>query len=464
MRVLVVDDEEPFRILMESELSEMGHSVRCVKGGGEALGEVLAQDFDVVLLDLKMPGMGGLETLKRMKEAGVSAEVVILTGYPDIDDAIKAMKLGAYDYLTKPARLSEVEEVLKRAAEKRRLERENVALKRMVAQKEPAPLILGRSPTIRTLLQTIERIAPAEASVLIQGETGTGKGLVARAIHQGSLRAAQPFLAINCSAFQDQLLESELFGHEKGAFTGAVGTKLGLFEVADGGTLFLDEVGEMSPAMQARLLQVLDSGELRRVGGTRIFKVDVRILSSTNKDLAQEVKMGRFREDLYYRLNVISLILPPLRERKEDIPLLIEHFLEQFRLPGRKAKAVSEEALALLVDYPWPGNVRELANTTERLVILSKGEVIGLDDLPLNIRSPHKSLGEEDPLHLPLSEVERLHIMKVLARTKGRKAEAARLLGIDVKTLNRKLKAYRSVSHQPQNVQRVTFNVKPSQN
>ncbi|MFZ1058601.1 MAG: sigma-54 dependent transcriptional regulator, partial [Candidatus Rokuibacteriota bacterium] len=303
MRLLVVDDEEPLRILMESELGRVGYSVECVKSGEEALGALAAQDFEVVLLDLKMPGLGGMETLKRMKEAGVSAEVIILTGHPDIDDAIEAMKLGAYDYLTKPARLSEVEEVLKRAAEKRRLQKENVALKRIVAQKEGPSLILGRSAAIYSVLQTIERIAPTDANVLIQGETGTGKGLVARAIYQGSRRSAQPFLALNCSAFQDQLLESELFGHEKGAFTGAVSAKPGLFEVADGGTLFLDEVGEMSSAMQAKLLQVLDTGELRRVGGTRTLKVNVRILASTNKDLAEEVRAGRFREDLHYRLN-----------------------------------------------------------------------------------------------------------------------------------------------------------------
>ena len=292
MRVLVVDDEEPFRILMESELGRMGHSVQCVQSGEEALSALAARDFEVVLLDLKMPGMGGMEALKRMKEAGLSAEVIVLTGHPDIDDAIQAMKLGAYDYLTKPARLSEVEEVLKRAAEKKRLQKENVALRRMVAQTEGPPLILGGSPAIRSLLQTIERIAPTDANVLIQGETGTGKGLVARAIHQGSRRSAEPFLAVNCSAFPDQLLESELFGHEKGAFTGAVGSKPGLFEVADGGTLFLDEVGEMSPAMQAKLLQVLDTGELRRVGSTRTLKVNVRILASTNKDLTQEVPRG----------------------------------------------------------------------------------------------------------------------------------------------------------------------------
>jgi DNA-binding NtrC family response regulator len=443
MRVLVVDDEEPFRILMESELGRMGHAVQCVKSGEEALQALAAHDVEVVLLDLKMPGLGGMETLKRMREAGVAAEVIILTGHPDIDDAIQAMKLGAYDYLTKPARLAEVEEVLRRAAEKKRLQRENVALKRMVAQKEGPPLILGRSSAIRALLDTIEQIGPTDANVLIQGETGTGKGLVARAIHQESHRSAQPFLVLNCSAFQEQLLESELFGHEKGAFTGAVHAKPGLFEVAEGGTLVLDEVGEMSPAMQAKLLQVLDAGDLRRVGSTRTIRVNVRILAATNKDLAQEVRAGRFRQDLHYRLNVINVSVPPLRQRKEDVPLLIEHFLHQFRLPGQQAKLVSEEASAFLVDYPWLGNVRELANTIERLVILSPGPVIGPVDLPPDVREPQQALAEVDAPDLPLIEMERRHIVKVLERTQGKKAEAARLLGIHLKTLNRKLKQYR---------------------
>ncbi|MBI3988885.1 MAG: sigma-54-dependent Fis family transcriptional regulator [candidate division NC10 bacterium] len=442
MRVLVVDDEESFRVLMESELERMGHSVLCVKSGEEALSALAAQDFDAILLDLRMPGIGGMETLRRIKESGASAEVVILTGYPDIEDAVHAMKLGAYDYLTKPARPSELEEVLKRAAEKKRLQKENLALKRMMAQREPPPLILGRSQAIKSLLETVERIAKSDASVLIQGETGTGKGLLATVIHQKSERVTQPFLTINCSAFQDHLLESELFGHEKGAFTGAVGTKLGLFEVADGGILFLDEVGEMSQAMQAKLLQVLDTGELRRVGGTRILKVDVRIIASTNKDLAREVRMGRFREDLYYRMNVISLHLPPLGERKVDIPLLIEHFFGQFRIPGQPVKTVTPEALQLLTEYPWPGNVRELANTVERLVILSPGDVIGLDDLPPNIRPEQRSPILKEPSPLSLFEMERLHITKVLSYTKGRKAQAARILGIDVKTLNHKIRAY----------------------
>ena len=443
MRVLVVDDEEPFRILMESELGRLGHAVQCVESGEEALQAFAAHDVEVVLLDLKMPGLGGMETLKRMREAGVTAEVIILTGHPDIDDAIQAMKLGAYDYLTKPARLAEVEEVLKRAAEKKRLQRENVALKRMVAQKEGPPLILGRSSAIRALLDTIERIGSSDANVLIRGETGTGKGLVARAIHQESHRSAQPFLVLNCSAFQEHLLESELFGHEKGAFTGAVHAKPGLFEVAEGGTLVLDEVGEMSPAMQAKLLQVLDAGDLRRVGSTRTIRVNVRILAATNKDLAQEVRAGRFRQDLHYRLNVINVSVPPLRQRKEDVPLLIEHFLHQFRLPGQQAKLVSEEASAFLVDYPWPGNVRELANTIERLVILSPGAVIGPVDLPPDVREPQQALAEVDAPDLPLIEMERRHIVKMLERTQGKKAEAARLLGIHLKTLNRKLKQYR---------------------
>ncbi|MFQ5829393.1 MAG: sigma-54-dependent transcriptional regulator [Candidatus Methylomirabilia bacterium] len=443
MGVLVVDDEEPFRTLMESELGRMGHSVQCVKSGEEALHALNDREFDVVLLDLKMPGIGGMATLKRMKEAGVSAEAIVLTGYPDIDDAVRAMKLGAYDYLTKPARLSELDELLKRAAEKRQLQKENVALKRIVAQAEGLPRILGRSPAVQSLLQAIERIAPTDANVLIVGETGTGKGVVARAIHQRSRRNAGPFLAVNCSAFQDQLLETELFGHEKGAFTGAVSTKPGLFEVADSGTLFLDEVGEMSLAMQAKLLQVLDEGELRRVGATRTFKVDVRILASTNKDLAAEITGGRFREDLHYRLNVINLVLPPLRERKEDISLLIEHLLNRFRLPGQKAKVVSEEALVCLLQHPWPGNVRELVNAIERLVILTPQPIIGPDDLTISVRTDDRFSRAEEPCHLTLSEVERLHIVRILERTQGRKAEAARLLGIHLKTLNRKLKAYR---------------------
>ncbi len=437
-RTLVVDDERPIRLLMEKELPRAGYMVTCAGSGEEALEQLRMREFDVILLDLKMPGIGGMEALRRIRDSGTSAEVVILTGHPDVDSAIQAMKLGAYDYLTKPFKLSELEEVLGRAAERKRLRTENTALRRMVAQREPVPVMVGHSPVMASLLATVRRIAPSEAGVLIQGESGTGKGLVAKAIHMASPRTNGPFLVINCSGFQDPLLESELFGHEKGAFTGATSVKMGLFEVAGGGTLLLDEVGEMSPAMQAKLLQVLDTKELRRVGGTRVHRVDVRIIAATNKDLAQEVKAGRFREDLYYRLNIVSLTLPSLRERKEDIPLLIEHFLTQFQTTGQPAKTLSLEALQSLVDYPWPGNVRELANTIERLQILSSSDVIGLEDLPPNIRFPGGSTGGP----VSLAEMERLHLIRVLDHTKGKKMQAARLLGIDLKTLNNKIKRY----------------------
>jgi DNA-binding NtrC family response regulator len=436
--VLVVDDERPTRLLMEKELPRAGYVVTCAESGEGALEEVRAQEFDVILLDLKMPGIGGMETLRRIRELGASGEVVILTGHPDVDSAIAAMKLGAYDYLTKPFKLSELEEVLRRAAERKHLQHENTALRRMVSQQEPDTLIVGQGQAITTLMATVHRIAPSGANVLLQGESGTGKGLVARTIHEGSPRARGPFLAINCSAFQDQLLESELFGHEKGAFTGATNAKQGLFEVAEGGSLLLDEVSEMSPAMQAKLLQVLDTRELRRVGGTRVHRVDVRIIAATNRELRHEVKAARFREDLFYRLNVVSVRLPPLRERAEDIPLLIDHFLKRFRAAGYPVKAVSPEALRILGEYAWPGNVRELANTIERLLILTPGGTIGPEDLPSNVRMPAGPAGGPGSL----AEMERLHVARVLHETGGRKMQAARRLGIDIKTLNQKIKRY----------------------
>jgi DNA-binding NtrC family response regulator len=442
IRVLVVDDERPTRLLMEKELPRAGCVIGTAESGEEALEKVQAQEFDVILLDLKMPGIGGMEALRRIRDSGSSAEVVVLTGHPDVATAIEAMKLGAYDYLTKPFKLAEVEVVLRRAAERQRLARENTALRRMVAQQSAPPLVLGRSPGMLAVLRTVERIAGSEANILIEGESGTGKGLMAQAIHQQSPRARGPFLVINCSGFQDQLLESELFGHERGAFTGATGLKQGLFEVAGQGTLFLDEVAEMSPAMQAKLLQVLDSREFRRVGGTRVHRADVRIIAATNKDLAQEVQAARFREDLYYRLNVVSLAIPPLRERKEDIPLLIEHFLKQFGTSYTR-KTLSPEALQLLTDYAWPGNVRELGNLVERLVILTPGDLIGPEDLPPAFRASQGAPPLPPRGPVSLAEMERAHVARILAETGGRKLQAARLLGIDIKTLNKKIKDYR---------------------
>jgi DNA-binding NtrC family response regulator len=443
IRVLVVDDERPIRFLMEKELPRAGCLVTCAENGEDALERLRTQEFDVVLMDLKMPGIGGLEALRRIRESGAVAEVVVLTGHPDVTTAIEAMKLGAYDYLTKPFKLAEVEIVLRRAAERRRLTQENTALRRMVAQRGQPPLVLGESRAMAAVLATVERIAAADANVLIEGESGTGKGLIAQTIHQQSRRAQGPFLAINCSGFQDQLLESELFGHEKGAFTGAVTLKQGLFEVADRGTLFLDEVAEMSPAMQAKLLQVLDSREFRRVGGTRLHRADVRIVAATNKPMQQEVEASRFREDLYYRLNVVNILVPPLRERREDIPVLAEHFLARFQASAGVRKSLSPGARQSLIEYPWPGNVRELSNIIERLVILAPGGVIGADALPANIRSPRPGAPEAPPGPVSLAEMERLHIARVLRETGGKKMQAARLLAIDLKTLNKKIRDYR---------------------
>jgi DNA-binding NtrC family response regulator len=442
IRVLVVDDERPIRFLMEKELPRAGCIVAVAEDGEDAMERLQTHEFDVVLLDLKMPGMGGMEALRRIRESGTSAEVVVLTGHPDVATAIEAMKLGAYDYLTKPFKLAEVEVVLGRAAERRRLTQENTALRRMVTQREAPPLLLGQSAAMQIVLRTVERIAVTDANVLIEGESGTGKGLVAQTIHRQSPRAQGPFLAINCSGFQDQLLESELFGHERGSFTGATSLKQGLFEVAERGTVFLDEVAEMSPAMQAKLLQVLDSREFRRVGGTRLHRADVRIVAATNKPMQREIEAGRFREDLYYRLNVVNLVLPPLRERWEDIPLLVEHFMARFRASGRTRKVISPEALQSLTQYAWPGNVRELANIIERLVILTPAEIIGPDALPPNILGPRAAGPGLAQTPASLLEMERLHIARVLQQTKGKKMQAARLLGIDLKTLNKKIRDY----------------------
>ena len=442
IRVLVADDERPIRFLMEKELPRAGCIVTQAASGEDALERLRDEEFDVVLLDLKMPGMGGMEALRRIRESGAGAEVVVLTGHPDVTTAIEAMKLGAYDYLTKPFKLAEVEVVLRRAAERRRLTRENAALRRMVTQETGLPLVLGQSPPMRAVLRTVERIAASGANILIEGESGTGKGLVAQIIHQQSPRAQGPFLTINCSGFQDQLLESELFGHEKGAFTGAATLKQGLFEVADRGTLFLDEVAEMSPAMQAKLLQVLDSREFRRVGGTRLHRADVRIVAATNKPMLKEVEAGRFREDRYYRLNVVDLAIPPLRERRDDIPLLVEHFLARFQASHGTRKAISPEVVRALMEYAWPGNVRELANIVERMVILTPGEVIGIEQLPLTIRAPHPAAPVAASGPVSLAEMERLQVTSVLRQTGGKKMQAARLLGIDIKTLNKKIKDY----------------------
>ena len=440
IRVLLMDGEQPLKMLLERELPEAGRTVVAIQSGEEAA-ELVDRQLDTSQLDFEVSGFGRIETRHRQRDGDASDLVVLerheARGAAELPAAAAARYLDSVDaeYLTRPLSASDVRVVLQEARE--RSERDGASVRTASGQ----PFVVRSSPMI-DLMAIVDRVAAGSASVLIQGETGTGKTLIAREIHAASPRAGQRFVAINCSAFQDQLLESELFGHEKGAFTGAVVVKEGLFEVAHRGTLFLDEVGDMSSAMQAKLLQVLDDGELRRVGGTKSRKVNVRVVAASNKDLHKEVKAKRFREDLLFRLNVIHLQVPRLAERREDIPALIGHFLERFQLPGRPRKRMSPEATQLLMAYSWPGNVRELANAVEGLVLLAPGDEIRDQDLPPNLRpaSPLKLNDSQTPL--PMSEIERLHIISTMRYTEGKKAPAARLLGIDVKTLSNKIKLY----------------------
>ncbi len=438
VQVLLFEDDRPSRILLERELSEGGQVGVTVEEGPAVVDPMSRGGYDVVLRDLRLQEGVNRKPLRLERGTAQHAESVLISrDMPEVGSPIELNLEEAHRFLTRPLQPTP-------QAEPR--EPRTNGHQRPLAHCPGASAILGKSPAIYQLLHKVERIASSSASVLIQGETGTGKTLLARAIHQASARLSKPFVVVNCSAFQDQLLESELFGHEKGAFTGAVAAKPGLFEIAHQGTLFLDEVAEMSPAMQAKLLQVLDSGEMRRVGGTRQHRADVRVVSASNKDLPAEVKAGRFREDLLFRLKVITLELPPLRERREDIPELVEFFLTRFRAPGGGRKSVSPAALSLLSEYSWPGNVRELANVVEGLVLMTLGEVIGALDLPSNLRPATTFEMREAAAPLPMNEVERLHILRTLAYTEGRKAQAARLLDIDVKTLNSKIRSYGIVS------------------
>ncbi len=439
IRVLLMDGERPLKMLLERELPAAGRTAFVIQSGDEAA-KLVGRQLDTSQLDFEVPEFGRVEH-HRLRSDGASDLVVLerheTAGDAETPAAVAATYLDSVDaeFLTRPLRASNLRVILQEAGA------HGSQSGPEVRNASGQPFVVRSAPMIE-LMTIVDRVAAGSASVLIQGETGTGKTLIAREIHAASPRAGERFVAINCSAFQDQLLESEVFGHEKGAFTGAVAAKEGLFEVAHRGTLFLDEVGDMSSAMQAKLLQVLDDGELRRVGGTRSRKVDVRVVAATNKNLAKEVKARRFREDLLFRLNVIHLQVPRLAERRDDIPALIAHFLERFRLPGRPRKRISPEATQLLMAYSWPGNVRELANTVEGLTLLAPGDEIRGEDLPPTLRpvTPLELDSSETPL--PMSEIERLHIASTLRYTEGKKAPAARLLGIDVKTLSSKIKNY----------------------
>lgn len=438
-RIMVVDDEAPFRKLLERRLSKEGNAVEGFESSKSALSAAEQKHFDVALVDIKMPGMDGIELLRRFKEIHPSMEIIIITGQGTIDSAIAAMKLGAYDYLTKPCKLSELDLIVQKAYERSTLQRQNVLLQDQLRMRNPYGEIVGKSRKIREVVSLAHKVAPTSSPVLIEGESGTGKELVANIIHKKSRRSEGPFIVINCAALQENLLENELFGHEKGAFTGASSLTHGLFELADRGTFFIDEISEMNPNIQAKLLRVIELGEFRRVGGNRQIRVDVRVLAATNRNLEEEVKKGRFREDLFYRLNVVTLSLPPLRERKEDIPMLVDYFLRTQGMEGGWGKAISADALESLKNYDWPGNIRELANVLERALILSTGNTITLKDLPLTILGKSSTLPQSVST---LVEIEKNLIEKTLRELNGNKTKTANTLGISLRNLYRKIEKY----------------------
>ncbi|MBA4068076.1 MAG: hypothetical protein C0501_31110 [Isosphaera sp.] len=439
-RLLVVDDEVELMTALCESLRDEGFEAEGFGDPGAGLDALGRGEFDVLLSDLMMPGTDGIQLLRQALRVDPHLVGVIMTGQGSIQTAVDAMKAGALDYVLKPFRLQQVLPVLDRAMEVRRLRLENVRLRRVISEltfESPRYHVVGDSPAVRKVLRLVEKVAGTDATVLVRGPSGTGKELIARAIHGNSRRRDKPLVTVNCATLQESLLESELFGHERGSFTGADKAKAGLFEVAEGGTLFVDEVAEMSPALQAKLLRVLEDGHYRRVGGTQERTADVRVVAATNKPLEEEQRAGRFREDLFFRLNVITVDLPALRERPEDIPLLVDHFLRT-RQVGKVPLTVSPDAVAALVRYDWPGNIRELANVIERAQILAEGSEITPDDLPDNLAAaaPHR---REHPPESPdsLDAAECRHVAEVLRRAGGNKVHAAKALGVSRRTLYR---------------------------
>jgi two-component system response regulator AtoC len=439
INILVVDDEEPFRRLLKKELTRKGYAVEVAADGSEALRLLNDRSFNVILLDVVMPGVDGISLMKKLKEDSGAPSVIVLTGKATVETAVEAMKNGAYDYLTKPYKLDELAVVIDRAYEFSRLSVKSRLLEQELVRQEVPFAFIGKSRQIQEILSLIEKVAPTDSPVFIQGESGTGKELVANTVWHFSLRKDAPFIALNCATLSENLIESEIFGHEKGAFTSAYQTKHGLVEVADKGTLFLDEIAEMPIGLQAKLLRFLDSGEFRRVGGNKTLSVDVRVIAATNKDLATLIKAGSFREDLYYRLNVINITIPPLRERKADIAELARHFLATYAKKLSKPIAdFTSEALELLSAYRWPGNVRELENVVERAVIVCESGTIGAEDLSI----PSYAAVADMNVNPSLEEMEKNYILRVLNETGGNQSKASQLLGIDRKTLYLKLKKY----------------------
>jgi two-component system NtrC family response regulator len=449
--ILVVDDEANYLTVMQALLEEAHYEALTALSGPEALKAASQSDLDVVLTDMKMPKMSGIELLDELKRLYPDIPVIIMTAYGTVEKAVQAMKKGAFDYILKPFKNEEILVTIAKALEHRHLLLKNRLLTQDLDKKYGLPNIVGESKAIQEILALVKRVAGSKATVLVSGESGTGKELIARAIHQLSPRAGKTFISVNCAALTETLLESELFGHERGAFTHAVAMRKGRFELADGGTLFLDEVGEMSPALQVKVLRVLQEMEFERVGGTRTIKVDVRVVAATNKDLKEEVEAGRFREDLYYRLNVVHLNIPPLRQRPEDIPPLAAHFLRKYAAENIRGEVrLSPEALKLLVRYGWPGNVRELENVMERAVILCSDNLITRNDLPgeLGARREEAQVDIEHfiplskPLPEALEEIEEQMIRRALEASGQVQVRAAEMLGITKSLLQYKLKKY----------------------
>ena len=445
--ILVVDDDLAHRTMLKTLIGGWGYNIVEADDGEKAIEAVHQKAFDLILMDIRMVRVSGLEALKEIKKLNPAIPVIIMTAYASVETAVKALKEGAYDYLTKPLDFDELKFTIERAMEHTRLKEENRHLRESLASQFNRQNLIGRSPAMARLMETIAQVAPSEATVLITGESGTGKEMIAGAIHFNSLRKDGPFVKINCAAITETLLESELFGHEKGAFTGADRRKEGKFRQAEGGTLFLDEVSEMSPGMQVKLLRVLQEREITRVGGEEVIKVDVRVIAATNKDLIKEMDAGRFRDDLYYRLNVVTINVPPLRERREDIPLIAQHFLKIFAEKNHKSiKGFTPQVMDRLLKYNWPGNIRELMNAVERGVVLSRSDFLNEGELVLALRD--HELPEEASLlkvskeDMPLEEVEKEAIMKTMEMAGGNKSEAARRLGITRRTLHMKLKKY----------------------
>ncbi len=448
--ILVVDDKRGSREALQKMISEEGYRVSLAHDAETAIDIFDRDPAGVVITDLRMPGMDGIGLLKEVKRRNGETEVILISGYGTVEAAVEAMREGACDFLTKPLERAAVLKAVFKAVEKQELLRENADLRAQLKNLRNGLGIIGATSAMREVDELTRQAAPTSATVLILGESGTGKELVANALHNLSGRAGSPFIKVNCAALPETLLESELFGYERGAFTGAVSRKEGRFHLADGGTLFLDEIGDMPLSLQAKILRVLQEGEFERLGGSETFKVDVRVIAATNQDIQDAIAERRFREDLYYRLNVITIHLPPLRERRGDIPLLMEHFIQRFSAKNsRKVRAFSREAIELMSNYEWPGNIRELENTVERAVVLGRGEILTVEDLPPQIAKgadPPEELRVEAgapvlsiPIGTPLAEVEKRVILETLRHTGGDKSAAARQLGIATRTIYRKL-------------------------